>query len=164
MDTFFSNNIPSTTSYGVFISHLIRYARACSSYCYFYCCEGNPTFRTAKERLESSLKKFNCRYGDLSKQYEVPLSRITGRRRRMLNDILKLGYIQWHPPLIILVNKPWPRYRLQLLPNYKIGAFSTGVVCLQVTLTHPYTLSRPIWDLYLLHLLRRILFLSLSLF
>ena len=34
-----------------------------------------------KERLKSSLKKFYGRYGDLIKQYEVPLS-------RMLNDIL----------------------------------------------------------------------------
>ena len=34
-----------------------------------------------KERLKSSLKKFNGRYGDLIKQYEHPLS-------RMLNDIM----------------------------------------------------------------------------
>ena len=38
-----------------------------------------------KERLKSSLRKFYGRYGDLIKQYEVPLS-------RMLNDIgLKLN-------------------------------------------------------------------------
>ena len=34
-----------------------------------------------KERLKSSLKKIYGRYGDLIKQYEVPLS-------QMLNDIL----------------------------------------------------------------------------
>ena len=34
-----------------------------------------------KERLKSSLRKFYGRYGDLTKQYEVPLS-------RMLHDIL----------------------------------------------------------------------------
>ena len=37
----------------------------------------------------------NCyaRYGDLIKQYEVPLS-------RMLHDILDGDHLQWHPPLI----------------------------------------------------------------
>ena len=34
-----------------------------------------------KERLKSSLRKFYGRYGDLTKQYEAPLS-------RMLHDIL----------------------------------------------------------------------------
>ena len=46
-----------------------------------------------KERLKSSLRKFYGRYGDLTKQYEVPLS-------RMLHDILDDDHIQWHPPLI----------------------------------------------------------------
>ena len=46
-----------------------------------------------KERLRSSLRKFYGRYGDLIKQYEVPLS-------RMLHDILDDNYLQWHPPLI----------------------------------------------------------------
>ena len=39
------------------------------------------------------LRKFYGRYGDLTKQYEVPLS-------RMLHDILDDDHIQWHPPLI----------------------------------------------------------------
>ena len=46
-----------------------------------------------KERLKSSLRMFYGRYGDLTKQYEVPLSRI-------LHDILDDDHIQWHPPLI----------------------------------------------------------------
>ena len=46
-----------------------------------------------KERLKSSLRKFYGWYGDLTKQYEVPLS-------RMLHDILNDNRIQWHPPLI----------------------------------------------------------------
>ena len=45
-----------------------------------------------KERLRS-LRKFFGRYGDLIKQYEVPLS-------RMLYDILDDDHIQRHPPLI----------------------------------------------------------------
>ena len=44
-----------------------------------------------KERLRSSLRKFYGRYGDLNKQYEVPLSRI-------LRDILDDDHLQWHPP------------------------------------------------------------------
>ena len=40
-----------------------------------------------KERLKSSLRKFYGRYGDLTKQYEVPLS-------RMLHDILNDDHIQ----------------------------------------------------------------------
>ena len=40
-----------------------------------------------KERLESSLRKLYGRYGDLTKQYEVPLS-------RMLRDILNDDHIQ----------------------------------------------------------------------
>ena len=46
-----------------------------------------------KERLRSSLRKFYGRYGDLIKQYEVPLS-------RMLHDILDNDHLQCHPLLI----------------------------------------------------------------
>ena len=73
-----SSNIPASPAYGIFISQLIRYARACSSY-------GCFILRTTrhynkflelgyvKESLESSLKKYYALYGDLIKQYEVPL-------------------------------------------------------------------------------------------
>ena len=37
---FLSSNIPSSPAYGVFISQLIRYTRACSSYA-----EGQATFQ-----------------------------------------------------------------------------------------------------------------------
>ena len=40
-----------------------------------------------KERLKSSLRKFYGRYGDLTKQYAVPLS-------QMLHDILDDDHIQ----------------------------------------------------------------------
>ena len=64
-------------SYGVFISQLIRYARACS----FYECFNLRAVLLSnkllgegyvKERLKSSIRKFYGRYGDLTKQYEVP--------------------------------------------------------------------------------------------
>ena len=89
---FLSSNIQSSPAYGVFISQLIRYARASSS----YECSILRTVRLSnkplgqgyvKERLRSSLRKFYGRYGDLIKQYEVPLS-------RMLQDILDDHHLQ----------------------------------------------------------------------
>ena len=95
---FLSSNIPSLPAYGVFISQLIRYARACSSYECFILRAMRLSNKLlgqgyVKERLKSSLRKFYGRYGDLTKQYEVSLS-------RMLHDILDDDHIQWHPPLI----------------------------------------------------------------
>ena len=93
---FLSSNIPTSPAYGVFISQLIRYARACSSYgCYILRATrlSNKLLEQGyvKERLKSSLRKFYGRYGDLIKQYEVSLS-------QMLNDILWPDHIQWQPP------------------------------------------------------------------
>ena len=92
---FLSSNIPSSPAYGVFISQLIRYARACSSYeCFIL----RATRLSSKqgyvmERLKLSLRKFYGRYGDLIKHYEVSLS-------QMLHDILGHDHKQWHPQLI----------------------------------------------------------------
>ena len=93
---FLSSNIPTSPAYGVFISQLIRYARACSSYeCFILRATrlSNKLLEQGyvKERLKSSLRKFYGRYGDLIKQYEVSLS-------QMLNDILWPDHIQWQPP------------------------------------------------------------------
>ena len=83
---YLSINIPTSPAYGVFISQIIRYARACSSYERFILRATRLSNKLleqgyVKERLKSSLRKFYCRYGDLIKQYEVSLS-------HMLNDIL----------------------------------------------------------------------------
>ena len=83
---FLNSNIPTSPAYGVFISQLIRYARACSSYGCFILRATRLSNKLleqgyVKERLESSLRKFYGRYGNLIKQYEVSLS-------QMLNDIL----------------------------------------------------------------------------
>ena len=83
---FLSSNIPTSPAYGVFISQLIRYARACSSYGCFILRATRLSNKLleqgyVKGRLKSSLRKFYGRYGDLIKQYEVSLS-------QMLNDIL----------------------------------------------------------------------------
>ena len=89
---FLRSNIPSSPAYGVFISQLIRYARACSSYECFILRAMRLSNKLlgqgyVRERLKSSLRKFYGRYGDLTKQYEVPLS-------RMLHDILDDDHIQ----------------------------------------------------------------------
>ena len=93
---FLSNNFPTSPAYGVFISQLIRYARACSSYGCFILRATRLSNKLleqgyVKERLKSSSRKFYGRYGDLIKQYEVSLS-------QMLNHILWPDHIQWQPP------------------------------------------------------------------
>ena len=74
---FLSSNIPSSPAYGVYISQPIRYARACSSYECFILRAMRLSNKLlgqgyVRERLKSSLRKFYGRYGDLTKQYEVP--------------------------------------------------------------------------------------------
>ena len=84
--------ISSSPAYGVFISQLIRYARACSSYECFILRAARLSSKLlgqgyVMERLKSSLRKFYGRYGDLIKHYEVSLS-------QMLHDILGHDCIQ----------------------------------------------------------------------
>ena len=67
---FLSRNIPSSPAYGVFISQLIRYARACSSYECFILRARRLSSKLLKQgyiakRLKSSFRKFYGRYGDL---------------------------------------------------------------------------------------------------
>ena len=88
---FLSRKIPSSPAC-VFISQLIRYARACSSYECFILRAARLSFKLLRqgyvmERLKSSLRKFYGRYGDLIKPYEVSLS-------QMLHDILGHDHIQ----------------------------------------------------------------------
>ena len=89
---FLSSNIQSSPAYGVFISQLIRYARACSSYECFILRAARLSSKLIGQRyviehLKSSLRKFHGRYGDLIKNHEVSLS-------QMLNDILGHDHIQ----------------------------------------------------------------------
>ena len=147
---FLSSNIPSTPAYGVFISQLIRYARACSSYECFILRAARLPFKLLRqgyvmERLKSSLRKFYGRYGDLIKHYEVSLS-------QMLHDILGHDHIQWHPQLIRHYTnfaKLLPNWTLipilTLLPNFR-GFHRT---LQRRTLTPPDSWSCPIWDLHL---------------
>ena len=132
---FLNSNIPSSPAYGVFILQLILYARACSSNECFILITVRLSNKLlgqgyVKERLKSSLRKFYGRYGDLTEQYEVPLS-------RMLHDILDDDHIQWHPPLIRHYTNFWPLLIWTLLPNltfYLIvqgfhRTYATGAAC-----------------------------------
>ena len=142
---FLRSNIPNSPAYGVFISQLIRYARACSSYEYFILRAMRLSNELlwqgyVKERLKSSLRKFYGRYGDLSKQYEAPLS-------RMLHDILDDDHIQWHPQLIGHYINFWQLLIWTLLPNLTLylivqgfhRTYATGAAYQQRTLTPPDT-------------------------
>ena len=111
---FRSSNIPSSPAYDVFISQLIRYVLACSSYECFILRARHLSNKLLKrgyivERLKSSFR-FYGRYADLIQQYEVSLS-------RMLYDILNLDQ-QWllnrsdFPPI------SWPWYRAWPSPYY----------------------------------------------
>ena len=113
---FLGSNIPSSPAYGVFISQLIRYSRACSSYECFILRARRLSSKLLKqgylaERLKSSFRKFYGRYGDLIQQYEVSLS-------RMLNDILILDQ-QWLPNQSDFPPISWPWYRAWPSPNYE---------------------------------------------
>ena len=89
---FLSSNIPSSPAYGVFISQLIRYAGAYSSYECFILRAVRLSSKLlglgyVMERLKSSLMRFNGRYWDLIKHYEVSLS-------QMLHEILGHDHVQ----------------------------------------------------------------------
>ena len=110
---FLRSNIPSSPAYGVFISQLIRYAKACSSYECFILRAVRLSSKLlgqgyVMERLKSSLKTFYGRYGDLIKHYEVSLS-------QMLYVILGHNHVQWHPQLI--------RHYTNLRTYYRTGLY-----------------------------------------
>ena len=66
-------------------------------------------------------------FGELIKQFEVPVSLV-------LNAILKLGHIQWHPQPITYV-----LHVHQIITLVFHKAFATGLPCKQETLTPPDT-------------------------
>ena len=150
-----SSNIPSSSADGVFISQLIRYARACSPYECFI-------MRTRRlfsklliqgclvERLKSSFRKFYGRYGDLIQQYEASLS-------QMLNDILTLDHLQWFSTdqTFQQFHDPDKELDLHRITSGFHLAFATDIACQQGTLTLPDTwFCPPFWDLLMLEFLR----------
>ena len=139
---FLSSNILSSPAYGVFISQLIRYARACSSYECFILRARRLSSKLLKqeylvERLKSSIRKFYGRYGDLVEQYGVTLS-------RMVNDILTLDQ-QWLPTdqTFHQFHDLYTELDLHRIMSGFHGAYATGVASQQGTLTLPDTWFRP---------------------
>ena len=128
------SNIPSWPAYGVFISQLIRYARACFSYERFILRARRLSSRLLKqgylvERLKLSFRKFYGRSGDLIQQYEASLS-------QMVNYSLILDQ-QWllNRTDFPQVSGPWYRdWTLRIISGFH-GAFATLLASQQVTLT-----------------------------
>ena len=103
-----------------------------------------------KERLKSSLRKFYCRYRDLTKQYEVPpLPNVTRHSEWWPYTVT--------PPLIRNYTNFWPLLIWTLLPNLTVylivqcvhRTYATGAACQQRTLTPPDTWSCTLWDLHM---------------
>ncbi len=75
---FLSSNIPSSPSYGVYTSQLIRMARGCSQYSDFSARHKTLVERLLSQgyksnRLSNTFKKFYDRYNDLIGKYNVSL-------------------------------------------------------------------------------------------
>ena len=78
---FLCSNIPAPPAFGVFISQLIRYARACSSYSDFLDRGVLLTEKLLKQgydqiRLESSLRKFYGRHHELVDRFNISASQL----------------------------------------------------------------------------------------
>ena len=79
---FLSSNIPAAPAYGVYISQLIRYGRACSCYDDF---AGRGKLLTGKllqqgyeeTRLKSTFRKFYGRHHELMDHYGVSMSKVS---------------------------------------------------------------------------------------
>ena len=75
------SNIPASPAYGVYISQLIRYARACSTYDQFLvrgCLLTNKLMSQGFQlsRLQAAFRKFYGRYNDLICPYNLSLGRM----------------------------------------------------------------------------------------
>ena len=85
---FLCSNIPSSPAYGVYISQLIRYPRACYKYSDFLDRGKLLTSKLLQQgyelsRLKANIKKFFGRYHDLVFPYDVSVS-------QMVSDLLSL--------------------------------------------------------------------------
>ena len=140
---FLSNNIPSSSAYGVLISQPIRYALACSS-CFILMARRLSSKLLKQwylvEFFKSSFRTFTGRYGNLIQQYEVSFS-------GMLNDILTLDQWQWFPTDKNFHQFHYLDTELDLHRNTSDlnWALETGVSYQQGTLTLPDTWFRPLF-------------------
>jgi hypothetical protein len=95
---FICSNIPAASAYGVYISQLIRYSRACGSYQDFLDRELLLTRKLLNQgfllvKLKSSLRKLYGRHHDLVDRYGISVSQ---------NDH---GYV----PLVVNTSRSFPR-------------------------------------------------------
>ena len=77
---FISSNIPTSPTYGVYISQLIRYSRACAQYSDFL--DWAELLTLLKQgyvapRLKSSLQKFYGGHHNLVESYEISIPQMT---------------------------------------------------------------------------------------
>ena len=75
---FICSNIPAAPAYGVYISQLIRYYRACGTYQDFLdivCCANKEATepRVPLSSVEVSLRNLNGRHHDLFDRYDISL-------------------------------------------------------------------------------------------
>ena len=104
---FLSSNIPSSPAYGVFISQLIRYARACSSYeCFIL-----RTRRLSSKRLEQ---------GYLAKRFEIVIQEVLWSIWRSYSAIwsIPLTNVKWH-------SDPWLRVTSQPIRLHQLHDLDT---------------------------------------
>ena len=86
---FLSSNIPAAPAYGVYVSQLIRYSRACASYSDFLDRALLLTRKLLNQgflmvKLKSALRKFYGRHHELVDRYEVAVS-------KMASDLFSLS-------------------------------------------------------------------------
>jgi hypothetical protein len=74
---FICSNIPAAPAYGVYISQLIQYFRACGSYQDFLDRGLLLTRRFLLVKLKSSLRKFYSRHHNLVDRYGISVSQMT---------------------------------------------------------------------------------------
>ena len=132
---FLSSNIPSAPAYGVYVSQLIRYARACSNYQDFI--ERRKVFTTKllsqgyqKTKLVATLKQFYVRHHDLVNSYNVAVSRI-------VSDV----FCYWR------AIRKLPKSGHTLLPIFPSFRPMVGEACLPSNAYYPRTLT-PDYTLY----------------
>ena len=163
---FLSSNIPSSPAYGVFISQLIRYARACSSYECFILRAVRLSNKLLgqgylKERIKSSLSKFYCRTGILSNNMRPPFPECyTTFWIMTIYSELSIDEALHQCLPLLLIWTLLPNLTFCLIARGLHRTFATGAACQQRTHTPPDTWSCPTlglasilcWDLSLLNL------------
>ena len=105
---FLSCNIPASPAYGVFISQLLRYARACSSNECFILRAARLSNKLLEqgyvtERLKSSLKFYG--------PFKILLNNTKFLSHECLMTFCSLAKYNENPPPIRLYTDPWPFYR-----------------------------------------------------